>query len=253
MKRMLCLLAILCLLAPAALAQGAVETQTLTGEVFYPQGSDAQTATYIFRYRYPQFDAQTPADQALNVYFASLAEDTSTTAIPAMLENIDVQPEPGMPAFYTQLDFQITANTEDYVSVLLTSQQYAGNADAESWTSTVFARSGVYAGQQISLSQVMGLEPGDDAGSSKISLASKLAYRLIWDIIQQQKAMLARDYYAELTQDDLQRLFDPENDFYLDEDDQIVFFLQSGTVASEVEGIITFPFMRAELLSAVKQ
>jgi len=251
MKRLICLVAALCLLATGALAQGVAETTPLTGEQFYPDGADAQTATYRFTYSLPQFAADTDADATINAYYASLAEDLTTTVMPQTVASLDDAPAADAPAWYTVMDYRVTLSSADYLSVLLTSRQFLGNAEAESWSATVFARSGVYAGQPISLSQAMGLEQEDDADPSGNSYAAQLVYGLVWQIITQQQAMLQKDYFPELTQEDLQGVFTPESDFYLDEDGNFVFFIQAGQIAGEVDGILIYPFSRAELLSAV--
>ncbi len=249
MKRLLCLLAALLMATPAALAQSAVETQPLSGEIDFPAGADAASAAYSFRYACPQFEAQTDADKAINAYFASVAADMAAAA-PGAAAAAGGLPAAGSPAYYTQVDYRVTANTDDFLSVLLTSRQYLGNTETENWTAAVFARDGVYAGQPVSLSQAMGLE--QDAAADGGSYASGLVYGLVWQIIGEQQASLARNYYPELTFAALESAFSPESDFYLDGDGNFVFFIQSGEVAGEVEGILTYPFSLAELLSAVR-
>jgi len=254
MKRFLCLLFAFCLLAPVALAEAAdiaMEASSLTGEQYYPAGSNAETAAYVFRYAYPQFSGQANGIPEINAYYASLASDMVSTVMPETVAGMDDLPAQGSPPYYTQISYRITANTSDYVSVLLTSQQFSGNNEEEDWTANVFARSGVYTGQTVSLSQAMGLEQED--GVNGDSYAAELAYRLIWQIILQEQSTQRREYFPELTQADLEKVFSPESDFYLDEDGNIVFFIQSGEIASEVEGILTYPFSIAELLSAVSK
>ena len=251
MKRLICLAAALCLLMPGALAQGVVESAPLKGEQYFPSGADAQTATYRFTYALPQFAPDTAADTSINTYYANLAIDLTDTVMPQTVASLDETPAADSPAWYTAMDYRVTLSSADYLSVLITSRQFLGNTETESWSSNVFARSGVYAGQPISLSQAMGLEQEDDANPAGNSYAAQLAYGLVWQNIAQQQAMLQKDYFPGLTQADLENVFTPESDFYLDEDGNVVFFIQSGQIASEVEGILTYPFSRAELLSAV--
>lgn len=249
MKRLLCFAAALCLLATPAFAQVVVEAQPLTGIQYYPEGSTADTATYVFSYSYPQFEAQSDTAAAINAYLASLAADTAASSAPDAAA--DTQPVGMMPANYTKLDYRITCDTDDYVSVLMQSRQFLGITETESWTALVFALNGVYAGQPVSLSQAMGMEQESDGQGN--SYASDLVYGLVWKIIQQQQAALQKDYFPALTYDDLVSVFTPESDFYLDGDGNFVFYIQSGQIAGEVEGILTYPFSMAELLSAVQE
>ncbi|HNW86401.1 MAG TPA: hypothetical protein PLP25_00765 [Candidatus Limiplasma sp.] len=252
MKRALCLAAALCLFASAAFAQPATEAAPLTGERLYPEGADAATASYVFSYAYPQFTGEGDGIAAINAYYASMAKDTANAAAPDEASLPDALPADGSPAYYTQIDYRVTANTDDYLSVLISSRQFLGNTETENWSANVFAQNGVYVGQPLSLSQVMGLEQEDGASASGNSYAADLVYGLVWQIVQQQQAMQQRDYFAELTQADLEQVFTPESDFYLDGDNNLVFYIQPGAIASEVEGVLTFPFSVAELLSAVK-
>jgi hypothetical protein len=250
-KRVLSVAAALCLLVTSALAQPLTEAAPLGGERLYPEGAASENALYVFRYACPQFTADTDAATAVNAYFASLAADMAAAGVPDAVDGLPVPEGAEGPAYYTQLDYLITANTDDVLSVLLQSRQFLGNAETESWTAVVFALSGVYAGQPLSLSQATGLEQDAEDGSGD-SYAAGLVYGLVWQIIQEQRAMLTRDYFPELTQADLESVFSPESDFYVDENGNFVFFVQSGMIAGEVDGILTYPFSLSELLSAVR-
>ena len=254
MKRLLCMLCALCLLAPCALAESAgmvAQAKPLSGEQYYPAGADAQSAAYVFRYAYPQFQGQAGGLSQINAYYASLMQDMVNTVMPQTVADMDSLPAQGAPTGYTQIDYRIIATTDDYLSVLLSTRQFGGNSETESLTGNVFALSGVYQGQALSLSQLTGLEQQDGANGN--SYASELVYGLVWQIIQQEQANQQRDYLPGITQSDLQGVFTPETDFYLDQDGNIVFYIQSGEIASDVEGILTYPFSVAELLSAVQK
>lgn len=247
MKRIGCLMLALCMCAVPALAAPAVEAQPLAGQACYPAGSDAGTARFVFSYVYPQLIPGSEADRQINAWYRNLATDAASAgdAEAAMLGE---PPPAGTPAWYTHLDYRITHSGEDYLSVLLLATRFQGNAEAESWAAEVFARSGVYLGQPVSLSQAMGLEQAEGA-APQASYAADLAYALIWQIIQSDAASGARAYYADLTEPDLHLALNPESDYYMDEDGNIVFFVQAGELASEVEGVLTYPFSHAELLS----
>lgn len=258
MKRLLCLTAALCLCVSCALAQPAqaeptvTEAAPLTGERTYPEGADPASAAYVYRYTLPQFTQQSPQAAALNAYFAAMADDMAAAAQADAADALDVPADPAAPARYTELGYRITASTADLVSVLLTSRQSIGNAETESWTATVFALSGVYAGQPVSLTQAMGLEQEDGAADTAESYAAGLVYGLIWQIIGEQTARQSGDYFPDLTRADLERALNPESDFYLDADGNFVFYIQSGVLAGDVAGVLTFPFAPAELLSAAR-
>ena len=110
--------------------------------------------------------------------------------------------------------------------MLLVSQEFLGNTLMEHWSSVVFALSGIYAGQPITLSQAMGLE--QEAGTEP-DIASELVYGLVWQIVQYEIAAMQKAYFPDVTEADFRRAFSPERDFYFDEDGNFVFFIQAGT------------------------
>lgn len=249
MRRFVCLLVALCLCAATAYAAPAVEAQPLTGELAFPEGADAASAAFVFSYQYPQFAPDTDADAKISQWYLALSQDAAGAGA-AEAAQLGALPEAGAPAWYTRLSYRITRNSDDYLSVLMVAARFQGNTEAESWTADVFARSGVYAGQPLTLSQAMGLEQADGAADQSTSYASELVYGLIWQIVEGERAMQTRAYLEGITEADLRRALNPESDFYLDADGNIVFFIQSGELASEVEGVLTYPFSLAELLSA---
>ncbi len=250
MKRFLCTVCALLLLTGAS-AQAVPQAAPLRGEVTFPQGSAAETASFAYRYRLPQFPAEQPYSEAVNAYFASYADRLVNDVIPETIQSLDALPAAGDPAFYVDLDYRVTADTGDYLSVLLVSQRFLGNTLIESWESAVFARSGIYAGQPVSLSQAMGLE--QEAGDTARDYASELVYGLVWQIVLYEVGAMQKAYFPDLTEEEVRRSFSPQSDFFLDEDGNFVFFIQAGTIAGEVEGVLTYPFSMAELLSAVVQ
>ena len=262
MKRLLCALVALSLTglpavagvparaeAPAAQTGSLTESQPLTGERFFPEGANAQSAVYTLRYSLPQFAGDLPAVQSINASFQAMAADLTSATLDDIAPSANAGDSPGLG---TELTYRLTANSADYLSVLLSTRQNMGNSEAETWSAVTYALSGVYEGQALSLSQAMGLEQPEGETAADTTYASELAYGLVWNIIADQAAALQVDYFPELTQADLRRALNPESDFYLDADGNFVFFIQSGVLAGEVEGILTFPFSAAELLSAVK-
>lgn len=245
---------LLCVMVPfCAGAEGLEMATPLQGELIHPQGATEDTATYVFRYELPQFVAGTEAEKAVNAYYRAMFDDLSAmVSLDSAIETVGAEGE-GLPVMRTSIGYQVTAMTDAYISVNLTTTQFFGYVESETLMANVFARDGLYAGQPVTLSQVMGMEQEGDEFSTEASYASKLSYKLVWKIIQEQEASLEKDYFEGLTQQDLEAAFDPETDFYIDMDENLVFYVQSGTIAGEVEGLLTYPFSMAELLSAVKE
>ena len=251
MKRILCIAGAVLLLITGAAAQAVPQANPLCGEAYYPQGSTADTASFVLRYKLPQFTQEQPQYEAVNAWFTSYGASVQTVLLPDILGTLDAMPSAEEPAYYTDLDYRITASNAEHLSILLVSQQFLGNTLLESWSARVFALDGIYAGQPLSLSQAMGLEQAADDSSA--DTASELVYGLVWQIVEYEIGAMQKAYFPDCTEDDLRRAFAPQTDFYFDEDGNFVFFVQAGAIAGEVEGVLTYPFSLAELLSAVRQ
>lgn len=241
-------LAALWLLVPAgAGAQGLELAEALKGEQSYPEG--AAQPSCVLQYELPQFAVQGEADLQINAYYQSLCETLSASLRD---QSTEAEESDGF-TNVTAVGYQITANTDSYLSVILTQQELSGHSQSERMQANVFARDGVYAGQPVLLSQMMGLESVAGEGAEPQTYASQLVYRLVWQIIEQQQASKQKDYLEGLAPNDLEAAFLPETDFYMDMDGNLVFYVQPGLIAGEVEGVLTYPFALAELLAAVRE
>ena len=80
----------------------------LTGKHVWPSDGVAESCT--LRYRYPQFDAWTDADKAINQYYQAMAQDMQNLAKP-----VDAS-----------IDYEVTHDSSRYVSVVLTSTTLGG-------------------------------------------------------------------------------------------------------------------------------
>ena len=148
-----------------------------------------------------------------------------------------------------EVSWEITHDSPRYASILFRSVQEGGNGVHEMLWADTLARDGLYKGQEITLSQLLGLEQETDEHAGT---AQELAYRLIWQIICMERSAPETDYLEDITEEMLREAFEPEQDFYLDADGNVVFFIQPGQIASEVAGVLTFPFDPAEMLSAIE-
>ena len=245
--QMLALMLAAVLLATAAAAQenmdlhaeGLIEIAPVEGVQKRPADADSHQASFALRYQFPQFQAVQEADRAINEYYRALAADMAETPLADEWEN-------------AQITFEILHNTQRYLSVVQTLTVQSGNGQRETLSADTFARDGVYAGQLLNLSQVLGLEEGNEL-STALSMAESLAYDLVWQMVQQAMENPESDYPEGLTIEDLKSVFLPETDFYLDADGNIVFFIQAGELAGEVAGVLRFPFAAAELLASISK
>lgn len=216
----------------------------ITGKQLQPE--NAQNAGDVcLIYTYPQFAAENEADETINRFFRQkagmmLQERAQDDELPDRQE----------------IDYRLALNTQRYVSVLLYNRTSTARGEYERLEAHTFARDGVYAGQMLTLSQVLGLEETGSEGEENVTdetLAETLCYDLVWQIIERGMQDLDGDYLEDLTREKLCQTLHPEQDFYLDEEGNVVLYIQAGEVAGEIAGTLLFPFAPAELLSAMKE
>ena len=145
---------------------------------------------------------------------------------------------------------QTVHDSQRYLSIVYTVVEETGNGLHETLHAQTYARDGLYAGQELTLTRLLGLEQD---GDEEPSIASQLVYDLIWQIVEADRQNIESEYLEELSRADFENAFFPERDFYLDEDGNAVFFIQTGEIAVEAAGVLIFPFSPAELLSAVHE
>ena len=215
-------------IAGADALEGLVQADWITGTCGRPDSADALQASFLVSYRYPQFVCQQPTDEAINRYYQALEAQLAIAGLEAD----------------ASIDCEVTHSSERYVSVLETTTTLGGNGETQTLRSDTFARDGIYAGQKLNLSHLLGLE-------EQTALAEELVYQLVWQIVQRNAENAEGDYLDGLTQLDVANAFYPQTDFYLDGDGNIVFWIPAGEIAGEIAGILLFPFSMAELLSAI--
>ncbi len=249
MKKSISFLVILALMIAVmtlpASAQPLALAQPLAGEAAYPDGSTVDNAKFLLTYAYPQIVPETDADNHINTYYqevqSELLQATDTILIDQDVGGMDAEI-----SAYMHVSYQVTANTDDFFSVVLSQEEFMGVAEAQTIAANVFARTGDNAGGLVTLPVVLGISDEDELFATNLI---DTAYRLVWDIIVEQMQTGTVEYFEELIQENLFAEFYPESDFYLDDQGNIVFFVQPSTIASGAAGLLTFPFSPAELIS----
>lgn len=249
MKKGISFLAALVLLLGAAVqpasAQPLALNQSLVGEAAYPEGSTVDNAKFLLTYAYPQVAAETETDKNINTYYQEMADDLLKETAPELYDQASGATDMDASA-YMHINYQVSANTDDFFSVVLSREEFMGVAESQTIQANVFARKGDNAGGLVTLPAVLGFSDEDELDATNLV---DTVYRLVWDIIVEQMQAGTVEYFEELTEENLFSEFYPESDFYLDEQGNIVFFIQPSTIASGAAGLLTFPFSPAELKS----
>lgn len=205
--------------------EGLLLSDPLSGTIVRPEGADASQAVFKVQYTFPQFYPDSATANLINAYFQRLDAD-------GLFDVWDGSYE---------INFEMMHNSARYLSIMLT--RYTASNAQESACAVTFALDGIYAGKNILLNEMLGID--------QLSQAEAIVYELVWQIIQRELIQGTGDYLEGITKHSLYESFAPEKDFYLDDDGNIVFFIQPGFISAEIAGILRFPFSPAELLAEI--
>ena len=244
MKRVLSLVLLMSLIASAAYADPLTLAEPLTGEAWWPEDADASTADAVYRYAYPQVEGEDDAAEAINAFYSDMLSYDLYFRLPISGDFYDGIAE-------TLISYEITCNNDEYFSVRILTCTVAEETETEIVSGHVFARHSEKPGNVITLPYLLGiLEGGEDdtwLQDRQTAKAEDCVRRMLWEGISESGIPLLEDADEEL----LEAVFYPENDFYLNENGDPVFFLQPGRLFDESYGVVTFAIPLEELLDEI--
>ena len=246
MKKTLPAILLLLALCVTALADPLVLTDDLSGTLTFPEGADPAGARYVYTYRYPRAAGDEEAARAVNAYYEYEVTDAEVYRVPMWGEEVPEGAQQRM-----DISYRITCSNDDYFSVLITAVDSWEGVDYAVLSAQVFARQTEKAGSMITLPYLLGIlaEKEEDTWlqTRQTEKADACVRGLILDMIARNPSAYAEDVDDEL----LSQIFYPEEDFYLDEEGNPVFFIQTGYIAPEEAGPQFFPIDLDELLDEI--
>lgn len=222
------LLLALVLLMPTVPVKGETAYIWAEGEITYPEGEDW---VYRFTYRYPILQEDSPAALSVNAWFGMAFSEMNDLILPMFASETDMA---GTGRNEMAQMYDVTCNTDDFFGVLLTQTQGMGDEVITMLSGQVFAMSGAYTGESLTLRGLLGV------GDSSEQIARAVVAD-VWQTVQVLPDALERWPDPDTFLDD----FDPETQFYADQDSNAVFFLQPGILEPEIEPI-TFVYSPLE-------
>ena len=236
-------LLLLMMLTLPALADGYEFADDLTGEYLYP------AATYIYRYRYPQLSGDDEIAAMFNTTYAYTADDTLAFEAPMNAGLTDGAAQ----ATIIDVTYEVTCQTADYLSILITKHTKRPDSESTTISGHVFALTGSRAGEIISLPYLLGILTQDGKVDTwlqdrQTAKADNCVRELVWAEIERMMKSGGVPFYDGLTFEELEAAFYPEEDFYLDENGDPVFYLLENTVALPEAGILLVPISLETLL-----
>lgn len=232
-------IAALALMSAAALAEPLTLGEDLAEEVRVPLNDQAD---YVYRYRYPQVDAADPSAELINSFYEYKAEDAVGFEIPMNADYYQAQ-EPAEDV-RVEIDYQVTCNGDDFFSVLIRIIQ----GDLCTYAGHTFSRQGIKPGSSVALPYLLGLLESEESDTwlqdRQTGKADRLVREMVWEALEEREDITL---FEDLDEEYLEYAFFPEEDFYLDETGNPVFYLQPGAV-EDSDRLITVPITIEDIL-----
>lgn len=248
MKQLLALLIALCM-PIVAFADPVVLGEPVSGMVTWPDDSNETDAVFLYRYSFPYAEEDSAMADGINAFFQDYLEDAIAFTVPINGESIEDTSEQSS----TVISSTVTCNTDHAFSVLLTNHTVMDGYAYDVYTGYVFARSGAKEGLVISLPYLLGILDANvtdtwlqDRQTAKVD---KCVRDIIWEQIEENKE--GRTYLSDNSYDLFEDMFYPEEDFFLDETGNPVFFVQPGLLTPEEDGALFFPISLELILDEI--
>ena len=246
MKRIACVLLILVLFILPALADPLPLLEDYAVDISEPYDeNDPSAGTFVFSCRYPHADETAEGAAGINAFYEYDLDDTVLNMVP-MLQDAFEGTDYSMTTTY-----EGTCNNDDYFSVLIRTEKKWADHLRTGWKGQVFSRKQGM-GATCTLPTLLGILAPDEneewIQDYKNKEAETLVRKMVWEMIEDYDG----EYdLSELTEEYLEALFFPAEDFYLDENGDPVFYLQPEDVLPELPEnvqLITFPISLEDLL-----
>ena len=251
MKRFLSIFLILVLAAAPALADPLALLEDYAADISEPYDpEDPSAGTFVYSCHYPHVDEEAAGGMDINQFFTDQLDYELGFTVPMVqdaFEGYDTS---------TVISYDVTCNNDDYFSVLLKKEEVNPDWSRTSWTGLVFSRKNGKAGYTYTLPMLLGILTSADTEEWKTEhqtgKADEVIREMVWDMIEENKAGID---YNGLTKEVLSYIFFPEEQFYLDENGDPVFYLQPADVyyddVPEGTGLLVFPIPLEDILDEI--
>lgn len=252
MYRLMILLLALTLLPMVCLAEPPITfTDDLTGVYTWPEGASEEDATYVYRYTYPRVAGESELALTINQVFQYEADDALGFECPMNASAHD----PALGQMEVLISYEIVHLSEEFLSVRVDKQVTLGETVSNVVKGYSFMLTGVEAGTVTSLPYMLGVIAPEETDEwyldRQTAKADACARDLVWMRIEQDMKAEGSPIYEDMTFEEFEWGFYPEEDFYLDAEGNFVFFLQEGMIAPVEAGQFFYIIPLDELLDEI--
>lgn len=252
MFRLLILLLTLTLLPFAGSAETSLTfAEDISGVYTWPEGASVETASYVYTYRYPQLAGESDLAMAFNNIYQYEESDALGFECPMTGSDHD----PALGQMVVTIDYEITHHSNNLLSVQITKVVQVGENVSGIIKAHTFTLEGENAGTVTSLPYLLGLMNDGETDEWYIerqtAKADACAREMVWALIEQAMRDPELPVYEDLTFEEFEWGFYPEEDFFLDRDGNFVFFVQENVIAPQEAGPFFFTISMDELLDEI--
>lgn len=252
MYRLMILLLALTLLPMVCLAEPPITfTDDLTGVYTWPEGASVEEASYVYRYTYPRVAGESELALTINQVFQYEADDALGFECPMNASAHD----PALGQMEVLISYEIVHLSEEFLSVRVDKQVTLGETVSNVVKGYSFMLTGMEAGTVTSLPYMLGVIAPEETDEwyldRQTAKADACARGLVWMRIEQDMKADGSPIYEDMTFEEFEWGFYPEEDFYLDAEGNFVFFLQEGMIAPVEAGQFFYTIPLDELLDEI--
>ena len=226
-------------------------TEDLTGLYLWPEGASEADASYVYRCVYPQIAGDSDLANAINYVFQYEVTDTLGFECPMTGSDHD----PALGQLQVDLQYEITHLSNETLSVRIDKTVTLGDEVSRIVKSFTFTLTGPDAGTVTSLPYLLGvLAQGEtdewliDRQTAKVDSCAR---EMVWALIEKDMAQADSPIYDDLTLEEFEWGFYPEEDFFLDAEGRFVFFIQEGIIAPSEAGQFFYTVTLEDLLDEI--
>lgn len=252
MFRLLILLMMLTLVPFAGTAETPLTfAEDISGVYTWPEGASTDDASYVYRYRYPQLAGESELAMTFNYIYQY--EESDALGFECPMTGSDHDPVLGQ--MVVDISYEIVHQSDDYLSIRINKVVQVGESVSNILKAHTFTLQGDNAGTITALPYLLGIMKEGETDEWYIerqtAKADACAREMVWALVEQ--AMKAENslIYEDMTFEELECGFYPEEDFFLDAKGNLVFFLQENMIAPQEAGPFFFTISLDNLLDEI--
>lgn len=199
--------------------------------------------SYTYSYCYPCIDDSEACAAEINSFYSYIIDDTLNFANPMMVDDLHSY---GIETSSREdISYTLCCNNGEYFSILIKKHSFIDGYEDLIYEGHTFLTGGGHPGSTVALPYLLGLLESNNNDTwlqdRQTQKAESFTRELVWESIMEKADAGDLVLYEEIDEDFLTDNFYPEEDFYLDENGDPVFFIQPGRIADLSYGLIEIP------------